>query len=69
MEEESGDYGRSGRAGKTGRGELGVLGVLGKTHITYTTYITYSFSPIPLTFPQNFIAGVARIEKIAIFAG
>lgn len=56
-----------GGAGKLG--ELRELRVLGKTHITYTTYITYSFSPIPLTFPQNFIAGVARIEKIAIFAG
>lgn len=56
-----------GGAGKLGG--LRELGVLGKTHITYTTYITYFLSPIPLTFPQNFIAGVARIEKIAIFAG
>lgn len=56
-----------GGAGKLG--ELRELRVLGKTHITYTTYITYFLSPIPLTFPQNFIAGVARIEKIAIFAG
>ena len=53
-----------GGAGKLGElRELRELRVLGKTHITY------SFSPIPLTFPQNFIAGVARIEKIAIFAG
>ena len=56
-----------GGAGKLG--ELRELRVLGKTHITYTTYITYFLSPIPLTFPQNFIACVACIEKIAIFAG
>lgn len=59
-----------GGAGKLGElRELRVLGVLGKTHITYTTYITYSFSPIPQTFRENYRAGVARIEKIAIFAG